>query len=333
MGDIPLFPESASTLSGEFDLLFFFLSFLLVFFTSLVTGALLYFAFRYRRRSDDEVPKQITGHTRLEVGIMVPLAGLALVAFMWGAVLYMDMWDAPDDAMEIFVVGKQWMWKIQHPDGQQEINTLHVPVDTPVKLLMTSQDVIHSFFIPAFRVKHDVLPDRYTTFWFEATDVGTYHIFCAEYCGTNHSRMVGEVVVLSEADYEEWLASEGATTASAPGGQGQVGAAGGAATSPEEQGAQLFADTSCASCHNPAGTGIGPSLVGIFGAEESLEDGSTILVDENYLRTSILEPGAHIVAGYSNVMPTYEGQLDDDQLFQLISYIRSLTPDEADATQ
>ena len=313
MEDLPLFPEQASTAAFPIDLLFGFMTLLTCFFVVVIGGLVVYFAFKYHRRSEDEIPKQISGSTRLEIGWTVPLLGLAMVAFFWGATLYIDLSRPPEGALEIFVIGKQWMWKLQHPDGQQEINELHVPVGRPVKLTMTSQDVIHSFFIPAFRVKQDVLPGRYTTLWFEATQTGVFHLFCAEYCGTEHAGMVGSVIVMSEGDYQEWLTGE------------RNEAAG---TSPVEAGQQLFAQIGCEGCHRLEGDGPGPSLVGAFGEPVPLENGDTVTFDENYIRESILDPMAKIHDGYPPIMPTYEGQLSEEELIQLVTYIRSLGTEE-----
>lgn len=313
MDGLPLFPQQASTAAGPIDLLYFWMIALTIFFVVLIAGLILVFTIRYRRRNEAEVPQQISGSTRLEIGGMIPLLGLALVTFFWGAWLYMDLSQPPQDALEVYVIGKQWMWKTYHPDGQQEINELHVPVGRPVKLTMTSQDVIHSFFIPAMRVKQDVLPGRYTTLWFEATQTGVFHLFCTEYCGTDHAGMVGSVTVLDEAGYQDWLAGEG----SDPVGMGST----------QDEGQALFADLGCAGCHRMDGTGPGPNLVGIFGETVPLEDGGTAVVDENYIRESILDPQAQIHEGYQPIMPTYEGQVTEEQILQLITYIRSLGTD------
>jgi cytochrome c oxidase subunit 2 len=207
-------------------------------------------------------------------------------------------------------MGKQWMWKAQHPLGKSEINMLHVPVNQPVKLIMTSQDVIHSFYIPAFRVKKDVLPGRYTELWFEATKTGEYHLFCAEYCGTEHSQMIGSVVVMEQLEYERWLSGNVAGESMAAAGQ------------------RLFEQRGCASCHAGTSDARGPALAGLFGKEVQLEDGRTVTADESYLRESILNPQAKVVAGYSPVMPTFEGQISEEGLLQLVAYIKSLEGDQ-----
>lgn len=325
MEGIPFLPGQASTIADDVDILFYFISALTVFFTALIAVLVIWFSYRYRRRSEDEVPEQISGSTRLEIGWTVPLFGLAMIVFFWGAWLYVEMSTPPEESLEIYVLGKQWMWKYQHPDGQQEINDLHVPVGRPVKLTMSSEDVIHSYFVPAFRVKSDVLPGRYTTVWFEATEVGEYHMFCTEYCGTWHSRMVGTVYAMEEADYQEWLSGDQTRV----GGRDVGGAPMG---SPAELGEQLFTDasTGCSGCHRMEGGGPGPSLVGLFGSEVPLENGRTVVADENYIRTSILKPNEQIHEGYPAIMPTYEGQLSEEQLIQLIEYIKALGEDAAE---
>jgi cytochrome c oxidase subunit 2 len=226
-----------------------------------------------------------------------------MVMFAWGAKVYVNLERPPADAMVINVVGKQWMWKLQHPEGVREINTLHIPVGRPIKLVMTSQDVIHSFFVPAFRTKQDVLPGRYTTSWFEAKQKGRFHIFCAEYCGTDHSKMIGEVVAMEPAEYQAWLAG---TVSDVP---------------PAVAGEKLFYSYNCQTCHGQRA----PTLAGLYNRRVRLADGSTVLADDNYIRESILNPAAKIVAGYpGSLMPTYQGQLTEDQLLELIAYIKSL---------
>jgi cytochrome c oxidase subunit II len=302
----PLFPEQASTLAGRVDALFFFLIAVSVFFVALIFLVILVFAVKYRRRADDERPEPIEGKLWLEVLWSVIPFGLTMVMFVWGALIFFDIHDPPDDALEIGVVGRQWMWKVQHPTGQSEINELHVPVRQAVKLLMTSEDVIHDFYLPAFRVKQDVLPGRYTSVWFEATKAGVYQLFCAEYCGTQHSGMIGRVVVLEPAEFERWL-SGGAT------GMSMV-----------DQGASLFKRFGCETCHRSGGTNQGPALAGLFGKTVKLQGGATVIADEDYLRESILDPRAKIVSGYQPIMPTFKGLVSEEGLLQLIAYIKSL---------
>ena len=307
------FPEAASEIAPKVDQLYYFLTAVSVFFTVLIGIAILVFAVKYRRRSDDEKPEEIHGNNTLEVIWTVIPLGIALVMFFWGAKIYIEMQVAPTDAMEVLVTGKQWMWKIQHPTGQREINNLHLPVGQPVKLTMTSEDVIHSFFVPAFRTKQDAVPGRYTQTWFTPTKQGKYHLFCAEYCGTEHSRMVGWVYVVSPAEYEKWLS-------------GGVGA-----ESPVAAGEKLFASLGCVTCHSGATTAQGPNMTGIFGSEQEIDNGTIVVADEDYIRESILEPRAKIVKGYKGIMPTYKGMVSDSQLMQLIAYIKSIgkTADQA----
>jgi len=311
----PLVPERASSVARQVDLLYYFLTAVTLFFTVVIFSLVFYFAIRYRRRSPDERPRPIFGSLRLEIFWSgVPLI-VSMVMFFWGAYLFYQIRVPPKDATQLFVVGKQWMWKIQHPEGQREINTLHVPVGRPIKLTMTSEDVIHSFYVPAFRVKMDVLPGRYTELWFTATKAGEYHLFCAEYCGTKHSGMIGRVVVMEPADYETWLNG-------APAGE-----------TLEEGGARLFRQFNCHTCHEAGPTARGPSLHEILGKSVRLRSGETLTVDEGYLRESILQPSAKVVAGYEPVMPTYQGQISEEGILQLIAYIKSLTRTEGTAPQ
>ncbi|MCX8072129.1 MAG: cytochrome c oxidase subunit II [Candidatus Binatia bacterium] len=314
-----LFPERASTVAGEVDALYLFLVAVSGFFAVLIAALVVVFAIRYRRRSEDERPAAIHGSLALELAWTIIPFGLAMIMFFWGAKVYITLAVPPPDAMEVFVVGKQWMWKLQHLEGKREINELHVPVGQPIKLTMTSEDVIHSFYIPAFRIKQDAIPGRYTTAWFEATKTGTYHLFCAEYCGTEHAKMIGRIVVMEPAEYEAWLS--GATT---------TAVAAVPAAKPEDQqaamaqaGAELFKKLGCVSCHRAQAGALGPSLAGLFGHNVSLQDGSTVVADEDYIRESILNPQAKIVAGYQPIMPTFKGLVNEEQLMQLIAYIKT----------
>ena len=318
MPGIPFMPPQASTMAWRVDAIFFTLSGLAAFFTLLVFVLVIYFAVKYRRKSENEVPEAIHGDTRLELAwTFIPL-GLALAMFAWSGIEYININNPPANAMEIYVIGRQWMWKVIHPDGQEEINQLHVPLGRPVRLTMTSQDVIHSFFIPAFRVKQDTVPGRYQTMWFEPTEVGEFHIFCAEYCGTQHSGMIGTIYVMEPSAYEQWLASGGRAPAPGQGAPGQ----GAAQISPAQAGELQFATLGCAACHRPEGGGPGPSLVGIYNTDVKLEGGQTVKADDNYLRESILAPGAKIVAGYQNLMPSFQGRVSNEQLDQLLAYIK-----------
>lgn len=309
-GSVPLFPEQGSTIAPRVDALYIFLVLLTIFFFVLITGVLTYFVMKYRRRSPDEIPRPVAGgHTLELIWTVIPFI-IGMGIFVWGASVYFAQYRPPENAMEIFVVGKQWMWKMQHPMGQREINELHVPVGRRVKLTMTTEDVIHSFFVPAFRMKMDVVPGRYTSTWFEATQPGRYYLFCAEYCGTNHSGMIGWINVLSESDYQAWLS-------------GNLGD-----RSPVAAGEELFTNLGCATCHRADGAGgRGPALQGLLGSTVDLQNGSTVTADETYIRESILNPTARIVRGYPAIMPTFQGQLNEDQLIQLVAYIRTLTPD------
>ena len=304
--NLPLFPPQASTFAAQVDGLYAFLVVVSVVFGGLIVCLLVYFAVKYRRRTELEQPVLIHGDVRLELlWTLIPLA-LTMTMFAWGASLYVTMSSPPEAALEIHVVGKQWMWKFQHPEGPREINELHVPVGQPVQLVMTSEDVIHSVYVPAFRIKMDAVPGRYTTLWFEATKTGTFHLFCAEYCGTSHAGMIGRVVVMSPAEYAQWL-SGGVT-----------------GETPVQMGERLFQQLGCHTCHRAEAGGLGPTLVGVFGQPVRLQSGEETVVDEAYLRESILRPNAKIVAGYPPIMPTFQGQISEEGLLHILAYIRSL---------
>jgi len=310
MTDFPIFPERASTIAASVDNIYFLLTGVTIFFAILIFSLIFYFAIRYRRRKPDEIPRPIHGSLRLELFWSIVPGIMALSIFAWGTTIYFHNSNPPPDAMEICVVGKQWMWKLQHPEGQREINELHVPVGQPVKLTMASEDVIHSFFIPAFRVKMDVIPGRYTSLWFQPTKPGAYHLFCAEYCGTEHSKMGGWVYVMEQVDYENWLS--GATT-----GESMAAA-----------GERLFEQLGCLTCHREDEPGRGPVLDDLYGSPVQLESGQTVIADEAYIRNSVLNPQSQIVAGYRTQMPTFQGQVTEEQLLQIVAYIRSLAPVE-----
>ncbi|MEX2317050.1 MAG: cytochrome c oxidase subunit II [Pirellulales bacterium] len=303
-----LFPDQASSVAPRVDALYIFLLCVTAFFTLAIFLAIVFLALYYRRSAKrDRSRSGPAGKVWLleTTWIVIPLA-LTMVMFVWGANVYFDMQTSPADAIELQVVAKQWMWKIQHPQGRSEINELHVPVGQPVRLRMISEDVIHSFYVPAFRVKMDVLPGRYTTLWFEATRPGRYNLFCAEYCGTNHAAMSGHVVALSPAEYAVWLA--GATV-----------------EAPPAIGERLFAQFRCQQCHQAGSEMRSPPLEGLFGARVALADGRAVTADDAYLRESIVDPLAKITAGFQPLMPTYAGQLNEEQLFQLIDYLKSLS--------
>jgi len=267
---------------------------------------IVYFAVRFHRQSPNAVGAQIHGGMALEITWTVIPLMITMVIFVWGSSVYYAIARPPDETLNIYAVGKQWMWKFQHLDGQREINELHVPVGRPVKIIATSEDVIHDFFVPEFRVKADILPGRYVSIWFQPTKPGRYHLFCAEYCGTKHSGMIGQVVVMEPAEYETWLSG------GAP--EGSLASAG----------AKLFADLACNTCHRPDAQGRGPVLDGLFGKTVSLQGGGTIVADEAYIRESILTPSAKIVGGFQPIMPTFQGLVTEEQLLQLIEYVKSL---------
>jgi cytochrome c oxidase subunit II len=302
----PLFPESASTMSGRVDALYFFLLAIAVFFTLLIAGLIIVYGIRFRRRVPTSIGQMIQGGAALEITWIVIPSLITVVIFVWGASVFFAMSRPPDETLNIYVVGKQWMWKFQHLDGQREINELHVPVGRAVKLIMTSEDVIHDLFVPAFRMKADVVPGRYTHIWFQATKVGRYQLFCAEYCGTRHSGMIGQVVVMEPVEYQTWLS--GVIT------EGSLAS----------EGEKLFAELTCNSCHRPDAQGRGPVLADLFGRTVTLQNGETVTVGEAYVRESILQPSARVVAGYQPIMPTFQGVVSEEQLLELVEYVKSL---------
>jgi cytochrome c oxidase subunit 2 len=303
---LPFFPEQASSIAGHVDALFSYILVTSIFFTVLVSLVVIFMAFRFRRRGASEIGAEIEGNTALEIGwTLIPLI-LALGMFAWGAVIYVHYRTAPKDTLDIYVVGKQWMWKLQQPTGRKEINELHIPVNRNIKLILGSEDVIHDFYVPAFRVKMDVVPGRYNTMWFRPTKIGRYHFFCSQYCGTNHAAMGGWVTVMDPAEYAAWLADESSDL------------------NPVAAGEKLFTQLACTTCHIANGTGRGPSLNGVYGAKVLLADGSTVIADEAYIRESILQPKAKIVAGYQPVMPTFQGLVTEEQILNLTAYIKSL---------
>jgi cytochrome c oxidase subunit 2 len=307
--NFPFFPEQASAQAGQVDALYFFLVAVTAFIGFLMAALVIAFAIKYRRRHKDEIGVPIHGSLALELTWSIIPFFIVMVMFGWGAKVFFHLYRPPAGAMEIYVVGKQWMWKLQHMGGQREINELHVPVGRPVKLIMGSEDVIHSFYIPAFRVKADVIPGRYNTLWFTATKPGTYHLFCAEYCGTRHSGMIGSVIAMEPPAFQAWLSG------------------GAAEDSPVAAGAKLFTDLACITCHQQESQGLGPMLQNLFGKQIELADGRRVVADEAYIRESIVNPHAKIVAGFQPLMPTFQGLVTEEQLLQLIAYVRSLTKD------
>src|SRR5688572_28940050 len=268
--NFPLFPQQASAQAGQVDGIYFFMVAVTAFFSILIAGLVVLFAIKYRRRHRDEVGHAIHGSLALELLWTVIPFMIVMVMFVWGAKVFFDLYRPPVGAMEIYVVGKQWMWKVQHMDGQREINELHVPVGRPVKLIMGSEDVLHSYFIPEFRVKADVIPGRYNVMWFTATKPGAYHLFCAEYCGTKHSGMIGTVTAMQPEDFQAWLAG------------------GRAEDSPVAAGQKLFSDLACNTCHLTDSQGRGPVLANLFGKPVELQTGGTVTFDEAYIRESIV---------------------------------------------
>ena len=318
--NFPFFPQQASEQAAQVDAVFFFLVAVSGFFAALIAIFIVVFAVKFHRKRHDQVGDAIHGSIALELlWTIIPL-GITMIMFIWGAQLFFHLTRAPRGATEVYVVGKQWMWKVQHMDGAREINELHVPVGRPVKLIMGSEDVIHSFFIPAFRVKADVIPGRYNTMWFTASRPGRYHIFCTQYCGTKHSAMIGWVTALPQSEYQVWLAGGARTGTMA------------------DAGAQLFQSLACNTCHLEAGQGRGPVLKGAYGKPVELEGGATVVMDDAYIRESILIPTAKVVRGFQPIMPPFQGLVTEEQLLQLIAYVKSLgaqgpTPPGQPATQ
>lgn len=306
MWDFPLFPERASAIAGRVDAVFLAELGVCLFFTVLICVLILFCAIKYRRGSRASRANAVTHHTMLEVAwVVIPLM-ISMGIFTAAMVVYLEMYQAPANAAEVYVLGRQWMWEVRHPGGKREINELHVPVGQPVRLLMTSQDVIHDFYVPAFRVKQDVIPGRYTSLWFRPERTGKFHLFCAEYCGTKHSGMIGRIVVMEPSDYQRWLA------------EGTAGA------SMAASGAELFRSFGCSGCHGANATVRAPLLEGVFGHPVPLEGGAVITADEKYIRDSILLPASQVVAGYKPVMPTFQGRISEDELLKIIAYIKAL---------
>lgn len=308
-----ILPPAKSTLANDVDVLFWFvhLSSLVLTIGILITIA--YFLYKYRRKSENDVTPVITHNNKLEVTwSVIPLA-ICLVVFGWGYQTYVNMINAPDDAYEVNVTAQKWLWNFTYENGARSTGELHVPAGRPIKLVMSSNDVIHSFFVPDYRIKQDVVPGRYTETWFQVNEAGESIIFCTEYCGTGHSDMYGKVVVHEQEEFDTWLADN---------------AGGGSQPSdlaPAEWGEQLAQEQACITCHSADGSDLtGPTWQGLFGSTRQFDDGSSAEADENYLRTSILEPSTDIVEGYQNVMPSYQGQLNDEQINAIIEYIKTL---------
>ncbi|HEV7223039.1 MAG TPA: cytochrome c oxidase subunit II [Pirellulales bacterium] len=315
-----LLPEQASTHAPDVDLLYYVLVAVFLFVQAIIAFLIVYFAVKYRSGSkaarDAYRPEQAAAVARRRhameiawvVGPLIVFAGI----FIWGAKLFFVSYRPPDNTLDVRVVGKQWMWKFQHPSGKREINELHVPLGQPIRLIMISEDVIHSMYVPAFRAKHDVLPGSYSQLWFEANRLGEFHLFCAEYCGTEHSRMIGRVVVQEPNEYQAWLS-------------------GGAANEPPAvAGKRLFEDLRCATCHEGGGQSSRcPPLANLYGHPVKLVGGETVEADDDYLRESILHPAKQVVAGFKPIMPAFEGQIGEEGLIQLLAYLKSLSKAEA----
>jgi cytochrome c oxidase subunit 2 len=298
-------PLAASS-GYETDLLILGLTAVSLLVLALVFGLMLLYIVRYRHNSPVKRHEVAEKSFRFEISWTIGTLVIFFGLFIWGSIIYVRQFQPPGNALKIYVVAKQWMWKIEHAGGQREINALHVPIDTPVELVMTSEDVIHDFFVPAFRVKRDVLPGQYETLWFRADRLGTYHLFCSQFCGTAHSDMVGDVVVMSADDYTHWLTTNGA------------------AGSLADQGKQLFVRYGCAGCHLGGGTVRAPSLAGLYGSPVPLSDGSTVIADDRYIRDSIMYPKQQIVASFEPVMPSFANVISEDDLVRLVAYIHSL---------
>jgi len=299
-----LFPPEASKIAPQMDALLFFMVLVSLIGLTIVVLLVVSFSILYNKKRHP-VAVQVEGSTLLEATWTIIPLGLFLVMFVWGALIYFRVFTPPANSMNIYVVGKQWMWKAEHPGGQHEINALHVPTGRAVQLTL----IFHSFSVPAFRVKREAIPGRYTTVWFEATVPGTYHLFCTQYCGTNHSQMTGDIVVMTPEDFRKWLASStsGASLA--------------------QNGERLFASLSCAACHNTRPDARGPNLAGVYGAKLPLTSGGTVIADDAYLREAILNPSQHVTQGYAPIMPTYQGQISEEGVIALLEYIKNLDSD------
>lgn len=303
-----LFPDTASSIAGEVNTFFILMVILCGGVTLSIAGFLVYSAIRYHRKSENEMGAQFRNNYTVEATWIITPFLIFMTMFAWGAKVYFDMERPPDNAIRMYAVGKQWMWKVQHPEGQREINSLHIPVGRPVELIMTSEDVIHSFFVPAFRTKQDVLPGRYTQTWFEATKPGRYHIFCTQYCGAKHQGMIGWVYAMEPREYQAWLTQ------------------GGSEGSLSSMGEKYFHQYGCSNCHHFEDAGHAPRLTDLYDRPVQLSDGQTTIADDAYIRRSILNPGAQIVYGYANIMPNFTGTISEEQVIALISYIRALGP-------
>ena len=304
-------PEVASNLASKVDAVIWFITVISLVFFILISIFLVYFAIRYRKRQENEETPYITGSHVLETIWTIIPSILLIVIFVYGFVVYKDMRTPPEDSLEVTVIGRQWLWQFKYNNGKTTLNELYIPEGRPIKLVMTSEDVLHSFFVPAFRVKQDLVGGMYTYLWFTPTKNGTYELFCAEYCGTGHSAMLGKVIVMSPQEYEKWeKGEEEKAVASLP---------------PAELGKQLYTQRGCNACHSIDGSSlVGPTWKGLYGHEVVLQDGTKVTADENYIREAILEPQAKMVKGFGPVMPSFKGVISDDEISDLIAYIKTL---------
>ena len=312
---VPLFPDQASTFAWQVDGLYFYLLLISVVFTIPLVAAIFFFAIKYREKEKFATPDEIHGSMALEtIWSVIPFI-ISMTIFLGGALVFYNQSRPPADSMEVYVVGKQWMWKFQHGTGQREINELHIPIGRNVKLTMTTEDVLHDVYVPAFRTKADVVPGRYSYIWFNATKPGKYHLFCAEYCGLNHSGMGGWVYVMEQKDFDDWLSGNTSNQ------------------TPVEAGKDLFENKlGCASCHAGGPQQRGAKLENLFGTDVKLTTGQVVKADEDYIRNSILNPTSQIVEGFQPIMPTFKGQVTEEQLNSLVAYIKSLSKNAATST-
>ena len=309
LANFPFSPPAASNFATEMDVLFYAILALSTVFAVVTFAYVIFYAIKYRAGSSADRTSPVYENMKLELIWIAAPTVLAIVFFIWGAKVYADTRIPPKDAKEIYVVGKQWMWHIQHPNGVRENNTLHVPIDTDIKLTMIAQDVIHDFYVPAFRVQFMVVPGRYTQMWFRPTMIGKFHLFCNMYCGAQHSEMGGSVIVMSKRDYAEWLANNGSMRQN---------------LTPIQAGEKLFNRIGCGNCHGPTDLPPrSPSLVGLYNKVREMDNGQKFIADETYIRESILRPGEKILKGYANTMPMYDKQLTEDEVMALVAFIKS----------
>jgi cytochrome c oxidase subunit 2 len=311
MYNIPIVPPQASEHAVDHDYLFYAITALTIFFTVVVLSAVVYFAVKYRDGSNADRSNPVDHSDKLEIAWSVVPLVLALAMFGWGAKQWIDLHETPEDAIEIFVIGKQWMWHVQHANGVRENNELHVPVGRPVRLTMISQDVIHAFYIPAFRLQWHVVPGRYTSMWFTPTKTGRFNLWCAMHCGALHSEMGGYVTVMKQADFQAWLANGGSQPAATR-------------LTMADQGKKLYEQLACGNCHGAQDNLRGPSLYMLYGKDRLMADGSKVKADEEYIRDSIVNPWARITRGYTNTMPAYKDALSEEQVLQLLAFIKTL---------